>query len=392
MRYSKVGQEGSRGSALITLMIIILLVSIAGASMVGFAKQQVYSVTKVRDYLKAQAYAEAGANEAYNTLKTNFALRSDPANFPPRTFGDGGYAVGVQSVSATMASITSTGAIGSVMSVVKMDVKNFGTGEARTVPPTSPYYYGVFVNGYLDHNGAGTLKGNAHANGYLISSGGGGLLWGEAANPIDVAVCGAAGASFNGGGTIYGTLKAVSLPKGTPTPCTVTLGAVPTIAMPNISAKLTEYYNIALANGQVFSSAPSGGNWGTIPGGVRWFNLPAGFRVNAGVSYVGSVICTGPVEFRGGLTQTRVGDLPALVSRDGGITVRGAHAVQGLVYANGDVEWNGAGTIDGSIIVGGNMRFNGAYGNLAYTYSVPGDAGGSSGSSADLAGVTAWQK
>ena len=79
MRTNKVfrDQESKRGAALMTLMIIVLLVAGTVAFLINEAKQQAYAVTRVRDYLKAQAYAESGANEAYSILKTNFADRCE---------------------------------------------------------------------------------------------------------------------------------------------------------------------------------------------------------------------------------------------------------------------------------------------------------------------------
>jgi len=375
-------------------MIVILLVSIAGAAMVGLAKQQAYSVSKVKDYLTAQSYAEAGASEAYSLLKTDFAARNDPTKFPARTFGDGSYDADVQPVGDNMAVITCVGTRGTATAEVKLDIVNnaVATGGAGGTPPTSPWAYGVFVNGVLDHNGTGTQTGNTHVNGNLISSGGGGLEWGEAGHPVTVSVCGPEGSSFAGGGVIYGTLKTVTLPKKTPEECTVILGPVPTIPLPDISAKLTEYYNIALANGQVFNTAPEN-IVGSVSGGVRWYNCAGGISPK-NVNYAGAVICTGPITFQGGFSNTRVGDLPAVVSRDGSLTCKGAHDVNGLVYAKGDILWNGAGSIVGALISGGNVRFNGAYGNLAYAYSEPGNAGGggTSGSAANKVGVSAWQK
>ena len=48
-------REQKRGAALLTLMIIMLLVVGTVAYMVKDAKQQAFAVTRVRDYLKAQA-------------------------------------------------------------------------------------------------------------------------------------------------------------------------------------------------------------------------------------------------------------------------------------------------------------------------------------------------
>jgi hypothetical protein len=211
----------------------------------------------------------------------------------------------------------------------------------------------------------------------------GSFSWGTVANPIDV-YC-TVEFRANGSAVLEGMVYApsVTAPGGVPR----TIQAVPAVAMPVLD--LTPYYSLALANGQVLAGGTVSGNIGTIPGGVRWYN--GAVTVNGGVSYVGCVIATGSINFKGGCTQTKVNSLPALVSRDGTVTLSGARSMQGLIYAWSDLTANGAGTEDGTMIVGGNLTLNGSYGLFTYDYSFP-SVDGTDGTQDVDVGVTAWQK
>lgn len=393
-----VNSNTRRGAALVTLMVVILIVSIAGAAMVGFARQQAYSITRVRDYLKAQAYAEAGANAAYNVIKTNFADALDPSKFPAVAFGDGGYDVTVTVVGSDQASIVSVGQCGNAAITVKADVKNMlpvqqNPGGPVTLPPDNPWGYSVLVNGYITHNGSGTAFGKVHVNNYLRQNGT--IEWGSDANPMQVSCSGSDGFRANGSASIHGTVMAPRIQvTGTKHIHQELVQAVPTVPFPTLD--LTPYYQIALANGQVFNSQNINGtvSWGLIPGGVRWIN--GTFRQNGALSYQGCIIATGDITFNGSVNQTKYQQLPAIISRDGAVRVNGAHMINGLVYSKGDCTWNGAGHIYGSILVGGNLTFNGSYGNIYYEFCQPspdpvgGSAGGSSVS--DHCVITAWQQ
>ena len=388
--YPVTRQERQRGSALITFLGVILIVSLAAAALVGFARQQAYSVGRTKDYIKAQVIAEAGANEAYSLLKTNFAARTNPDLFPETSFGEGTYDATVTPVGDDAAVITCEATVGDATATAIMDVKNFGTTTSGTPPSTSPWAHSIFCNGYITHNGSGTTIGSVHVNNYLQCNGS--LTWGTSEVDCNVTACSSSkGFKGNGTITIYGTVKApVISVNGTDAIRTKVITAVDVIPFPEID--LAPYYQIAEANGQVFSSqSPNGtADWGAIPGGVKWIN--GTLTQNGSLSWQGCVIATGNIRFNGTISQTRIGDLPAIISRDGEIRVNGAHTVNGLVYSKGDLTWNGAGTINGAILVGGNLTFNGTYGNIAYVYSEPGTVDGTSGTSKDHVAVTAWQK
>jgi len=263
---------------------------------------------------------------------------------------------------------------------VILDVMNFADPVPGT-DPTDPWSYGVFVNGKIGHNGSGNVIANVHCNQDLRSNGD--IDWDANVNCV---------VRFHANGAasvVNGTVKApVISGNGAPGITDPQVTAVDTLEFPVI--RLTEYYNIAVDNGQVFGGGPQDGNIGVIPGGVRWYN--GDVRFNGGVNYSGCIIATGDIVFRGSQTQTRVGNLPAAISRDGNIVFNGSRAMEGLVYAFANVLYNGSGTLDGSLVVGGDLIFNGVYGVVTYTYSAPGMPGDTGTEPEDEVGVTAWQK
>lgn len=381
------------GAALVTMMIILLLVAMAGAVLVAFATQQKISVQRSRDMIKAQAYAEAGLHRAYHILKTNFDNASNASLFPPADFDDGRYTLTVTVVNDVQASIESVGECGSARMTVKADVINLPQVDPGTglPPPTSPWAYAVLVNGYIQHNGAGTVIGAVHVNNYLDCNGS--LVWGTTNELCNVsAVSPSKGFQVSGNATVYGTVKAPRIRvTGQENIQNKVVGPVDPIPFPTLD--LTPYYQIAVANGQVFNSLNLNGtvNWGRIPGGVRWIN--GNLIQNGSLNFEGCVIATGYIRFNGAVTQRRVGQLPAIVSRDSYIRVNGHHEIEGLVYAKSDVTWNGSGYIRGAVLVGGNMTFNGAYGNLYYAYCEPSpNAGSTPPSQRDYVIISAWQK
>lgn len=374
------------GSALIAVMGVVLLMALIAAGMVALGRQQVFTAEKMRDYVKAQMIAEAGVNDAYNLMKTNFAARMSDSNFPLKPFDGGTYDATVTPISSNKANIASVGVYRSATCYAKANIENIPILTTNGTPPlTSPWAFGVFCNGYLGFNGSSTFRGSAHINNYF--QGNGSVNWGTATNPIYFECSGANGFSINGASTITGTIRAPDINvNGTVT--SAVEGPVPTISMPAID--LTPYYQIALANNQVFNSTTINGtaNYGAIPGGVRWYN--GTLTVNGGgkLTYTGCIIATGNMTLRGSTTQTRVGNLPAFVSRDGSIALNGAHTINGLVYAGGDMTFNGSGSIVGALMAGGNMTFNGAATlDVNYTYSNP---NGPLSSTADHVIITAW--
>lgn len=382
-----------RGSALVTLMIIITLASVAGAAMVGFAKQQAYSMTKIRDYLKAQAFAEAGANQAYAVLKEAFADASDPSKFPAQSIGDGGYDATVTLVGSNKASIVSVGHCGNSTITVKADVWNqapaSGGGSGGTEPPTDPYAYTWLVNGQMRMNGQSEFVGFLHANNDIDVNGA--SQWGTATEPTYASA--SVGIRFSGPCTLYGDVWSPSI-SGSFAPGTTTIAPSPAVPIPELD--LAGLYAIASANGQVVGSQTiSADTLWNIPGGVKWVNGSLTVKSGKKLTWTGCIVATGAIEFKGQLHATRYLNYPTIISRDSSITVRGQHTFNGLMYSGGDILFCGSGTFEGSIICGGNLRFNGSGERFSYVDCRPGGGGGSGSGSTNAADhviITAWQQ
>jgi hypothetical protein len=350
------------------------------ASLMSFAEFQVSAVGRAKEDHMSRAIAEAGANAAYAKLKESFANKDNASLFPQTTFNNGYFDTTVTSVGDDQAQISCIGVSGSQTSVVVLDVMDLAT-ETDGTDPTSPYSYTIFVNGSGTMNGSGNVRGSVRCNQDLRANGS--FLWGTATASCDV-YC-SVEFRANGSATLYGMCYAptVNAPGGVPR----TVQAVAPLTMPTLD--VTAYYNTALANGKIYdSSHPMPSSLGAIAGGVAWYN--GNLTMNGGVSYQGCVIATGSINFKGGCTQTKVGNLPAVVSRDSSVTLSGARTMQGLVYSKGNFLCNGSGQLDGTVIVGGTMTLNGSYGIIAYANSNP--TAGSSGTSAPEVGVSAWQK
>jgi len=397
---AKRGDKRRKGSAMITVLALIGVVMITTLYLTTFAKNQSGLVKGTHDYLGAKALAEAGASEAYAILKANWNAKGNSANFPQRSLGGGTYQATVTTVNTNRAGISCTATYGSKTATVKIDVANVASNTSSsgsgsgTTPPTSPWAYSVLINGYLTMNGAGINYDYLQVNSYISVNGT--MTWGSAGSNVHVS-CSDSSQGFSGNGTITinGSLVAPKITiNGTKTITTQVITNVPVVSFP--TPDLTAYYTIAVANGQVYSNLMVNGstNWGTIPGGIKWVN--GTFTQNGTLTYSGCIIATGAIQFNGGFTQTRVGDLPAVVSRDSTVQVNGSHTVQGLVYSKSDTSWNGSGSLVGALLVGGNCSFNGAYGLLSYTYSYPGTAagggslGGTGGGTPQVA-ITCWQ-
>ena len=374
------------GSALVLAMCITAIVTLSAASLMLFADYQLDAMKRAREDNAAIVLAEAGANAAYAVIKTNFANKDNASLFPVTSYNGGSYDATVTSVGSDKAQIKCVGISGTSTQTVIVDIRDFtvGSGSSTNVDMTSPYAYTIFSNGDITFNGSGNLMGNVRCNQSI--TGNGSFNWGAATNPCYVYVTQTFNA--NGNSTLAGMVYAPTVNAKASVPRTIQ--AVPMIAMPTLP--FASYYNTAVANGQVFAGGTVSGTIGTIPGGVRWYN--GSLTVNGGVSYVGCVIATGSINFKGGCTATPVAGLPLVASRDGSVTLSGSRNITGLVYSFQDYTCNGAGTLRGTVICGGHLTLNGSYGVHGYLNTGLGDGGGggSGGTTNPVIGVTAWQK
>lgn len=378
------------GSALVTVMGVIILVALVGAGMVTLGRQQIHSARRLRDYAKAQIIAESGVNAAYWVLKTNFTARNDPARFPLTQFGDGSYDASVLSISSNMASIISTGLCGLARAVARADVKNYPYTWTNLVPnpgPGQPYGFSILAGGNLNWMGNSDM---VMSNGWMHCNGA------YSANGINVArgnVESCVSIGMVGGAVITGYGKAPVISGGTIG--TSIVASVPLVTIPDID--LTPYYNAALANGQVFGSRSLSGNV-TPPGGIMWING----SLNLGNGhYTGCFIATGGVELKttgnGSITNIAVNRYPALVSRDSTILIKQAKtwAFRGLIYCKtGSFEKQGNGDVFGigAIIAAGDISKNGGWSGMIWSDPTPVAPGEPTPDNKDRVVITAWQE
>lgn len=158
--------RGVRGFALITAMAFVFLMSLVAAGVLALGQQQLFAARRTRDFLKARVIAEAGANAAYNNVRTNY---SRIVNFTgqPVNYDDGVYRVGITTnrvqgvVGNDCAVLVSTGTCGIAKALVGMSLRNFGRQTALGVPQVNS----MILSNAVTSGGALTLTGGATING-----------------------------------------------------------------------------------------------------------------------------------------------------------------------------------------------------------------------------------
>lgn len=366
------------GSALLSVMGIVFLIAIVAASMVAAGRQQVFASSHLRDYVKAQMIAEAGVNQAYNLMKTNFAARLNPNNFPVTSFDGGTYDAFVASVGSDKASITCTGVYGSATAIAMANVMNVPTLTTNGTPVeggTDPFGYTLMAGGDLNWAGNSDMQ---MSNGWLHCNG---SYYANGANTVRGNVDSSGSINLSGGATITGTKRAGS----------------PPLAIPNID--LTPYYNAALANNQVYPSGKIISGNVTPPGGIMWVN---GTLTIQNGTYNGCFIATGAIELKttsssGTIAMTKVNKYPLLASRDSTITIKQAQmfTFRGLIYAKtGSFDKQGNGDVFGigAIVAAGNISKNGGWSGEIYEDPTPVPPGGVQTASRDKVIITAWMQ
>lgn len=386
------------GTAFIALIIIVLLVSVGTTMLMTQAKQQTYTTARVRDYLSAQAYAEAGANEAYNKLKTNFAICGNDAEFPMTTYADGTYDATVTQVSSNQAAIVCVGTRGVATAWVKLDAINYNPGTSATPgtpgsppDPNDAFGYAVVSGGLMTWSGSGVMDiggGKIHTNNKYKMVGSQEVI-GDVSSCVQIWLTGTTKITGDAAAPVIKASGAVITGSQT-------VGPVPAVSIPDID--LTPYYNEASANGQVYSGNQhfTGSADLVIPGGIMWVN--GNFKYSGSGQIIGCVIATGDIDISGSGDQIKVNEYPAVVARDGEIDISGSGKFHGLLYSgNGGFDKSGSGDVTGSIMTKGEFDKSGSWSLMAYENSVPVGPGtdgteGTEGTEGDLVGVSAWQR
>jgi len=182
---------GERGSALAVVLVLIVVLTVAGAAMVNNTLTEISVAYNAGDAVAAQYAAEAGLSRAIYELSQNAGWTGTTA-----AIGDGQYVVTVTS-SGSVRSITSTGTRGGGRRVLKAAMKAVPQSAVSTVLANTTATIGSATTGLtVSNNFPSSAASAAHANNKLA-----------AATAMTVNT---AGATVIGGLTANGTISGVT--------------------------------------------------------------------------------------------------------------------------------------------------------------------------------------
>jgi hypothetical protein len=368
------------------MMAVIVLAVIASVLFIGLFFSVSSTVKRTGNNRVKTAVlniAEAGKEHAISLFRSGTltpvggTLTTILSNVP---FGSGSYNVQCKVSTATdTVWILSTATVGNMHKTIQ-------ESYLKTCPaPTDPAYnYGIASGGAITWSGSGTCNAGSaqfQCNGQFSMSGSSNFYCSLLSSSTSI--------SMSGSGDINGNVMAPSISKNGSGKITgtSTQGAVPVVSIPVID--LTPYYNIALANGQVYTNKSITGSSSTIvPGGVMWVNGDFNYSGSGDVN--GSIIATGNISISGSGNFTAASTYPALASSGGDIDMSGSGKVSGLIYAGiGDVTKSGSGEVAGSMICGGTFTKSGGWSVFTYKNSAPIPPGGCTGGTYS---ELAWQE
>lgn len=396
------------GYALVVTSGVMAVLAIAFTVAVSQGMQSSHTAKRMKNNIKATAYAEAGVEFAYSLLADDYDNRNNPSLFRidtsgswnsgdplESTYGDGAFILTLNSsTNGQYVIINSLGKCGdsSIDVEVLVEDVNF-TQTTPTTPPPNYDDYDVFkkamaTEGSAVFAGGGDLEASSteviiHSNGELNIKGN-----------IDVpcSVTCSSKMSINNNTVIDGSVTAPVLSYKAKK-VTISGGAteadVPSITMPTIDMepyRLHAIQNGAYIEGSTSLSAdPPGGVW-YVNGSVT---VPPSATIN------GTIIATGNITVKGDVIETHgiaVGTL------GGNITYNSQATSVGMVYTqSGEFSQTGGGSsgvITGQIMAGGGA-FKAGGGDLifgVYLPVIPEDGVDDPESNGANPQIAAWQK
>jgi hypothetical protein len=337
-------QINRKGSALLTVLGIVAVVSLALVSLCFTAQQQFHSALMSRDMLKARMIAESGLNKAYHRIKDDFKLAKTISL--SEELSDGSFKVSAKSFDGIVsrAQLTCVGRCGSGRAVVAADLENIqllvgddgsGSSDSYTVEND------ITVGGTLD------ITGNFHADVDSIHANGI-IEINKKSNVSDTLIISSAGVIIWGNGN-GGVPAGVTLMPNQPRQ---------EINPAELQAAINVLINHAIENDAVYSSSselPA-----NPPGGVALYNGTSDLTLHG--NYNGSIVVLGgSITINAQATIESPDGYPALVSiSPNQIRVNGGAAIYGAVIApNASMRFNGNAEIHGPLLVGQDVLGNG---------------------------------
>lgn len=358
---------GNSGSAILTVLGIVAVISIVCGMLGMAASQQMHSSRITRDMLKARTIAESGLNKAYHAVRENFALAKGYSL--AEGFDGGTYTVRAGAITGAgenRAQLVSVGVCGLGQATVAADLENrpLINKDEDTADNYFSLLYDLLVGGSMDLSG--NLNGQftaVHANGDADLSG-----------------------SSHVEATTVSSSKTVTWKKADGSVTMLSNQSPVPILTDALLAAIQEFKDYATQNGAVYGSGaeiPA-----SPPGGVAYCTgSDAGWSGQG----TGCFIFDGNVSLQGrSLNVSSVNGYPALivtstseVHLNAGSTVNGA-----IIVPNSSVKINGHAVIYGAILVGQSMTGNGTadlYAGSSQGFNLPPDE-----TSSDNVVITAW--
>jgi hypothetical protein len=363
------------------------------------SSQRAFTTQRLTQGIKAQAIAEAGCEQAYAILSTNWDARYDTSAFTSAEEDNQLSSASVKSSSANNAKyqlnvvpvedsavlVTSTGTCDSATAVSIVSIQNIGGSDDNgDVLSGEAFEYAVLCGGEFDFSGCGSIvstSGTAkfHSNGDMFLRGNTDAL---------INLTSSTSIKIVGNVTVGGDVTAPALSyKAKLVEGNATETSVDIVEIPDID--LTPYYNWALEHDEVHDGFTATSDI-TPNGGILWVN--GDVHISSHAVITGSIIATGDIHMSGQVDVNPTDYAFSLVSRDGDIQVTSSGTITGLIYAKtGGLKHTSNGEIVGQIIVNGSIKKAGNSDILnAFATCVPSPPSGTT--TTDYIAITAWQK
>jgi Tfp pilus assembly protein PilX len=389
------------GFALLLVLFFVAAMSTFLTMLAVSSSQRAFTTRRLTHGIKAQAIAEAGCEQAYAILSTNWAARYDPSAFTSADEDSQLSSASVQSSSANNAKyqlnvvpvedsavlVTSTGTYNSATAVSIVSIQNIGGSDDNgDVLSGEAFEYAILCGGEFDFSGCGSIvsaSGTAkfHANGDMFLRGNTDAL---------INLTSSTSITINNNVTVGGDVTAPELSYKSKK---VTFGGdaiettVNVVEIPDID--LTPYYNWALEHDEVYDGFTCTSDL-TPNGGILWVN--GDVHISSHAVITGSIIATGDINMSGQVDVNPTDYSFSLVSRDGDIQITSSGTITGLIYAKtGGLQHTANGEIIGQVIVNGNIKKAGNSDIMtSFATYVPSPPSGST--TTDYIAITAWQK
>jgi hypothetical protein len=159
-------QQHQAGSALVTVMIIIFIVSLTAGGFYSFSASMLRQSETMTDAIRARAIAEAGANQAVRRLLDDFDER-DTMDGEETAFGGGSYVISVDN-DDERSTMSVEGRYGDASAVVGVALRD---AKKSNLPEWSEF--SMFTDGTIVLSGTPTINESAtlHANNNFIVNG-----------------------------------------------------------------------------------------------------------------------------------------------------------------------------------------------------------------------------